>query len=37
MGNEPRKKLTVFSGDKSNFIPTRFIDWRGLINYPESF
>jgi len=34
---DPRRKIESWGGGNLAFIPTRLIDWRSLINYPESF
>ena len=34
---DPRRKLDVLNEDKSSFIPSRVVNWRSLIQYPESF
>ena len=34
---DPRRKIEVWGDKDTTFVPSRLVDWRTLIKYPESF
>jgi cytochrome c oxidase subunit 1 len=34
---DPRRKVESWNEKNTSFVPSRIVDWRSLINYPESF